>query len=175
MVLPKGVHLLYIVLVPKTKVTCLCPCVEGMLAAWVFDECDATGQQRTSAVLFSRAFRPGSAACGGASDAYMPLAASSLQTGKARTAGLNSLLTPPLYGASLVEPALCDAFWDLPPHPPASSEYHRQATQRCHLSSNSLKFVYVKLSAALQPYNDVFSVKYLKLNWVFCVSWYGFC
>lgn len=30
--------------------TFLCPCVKGMLAAWVFDECDATGQQRTSAV-----------------------------------------------------------------------------------------------------------------------------
>lgn len=73
----------------------------------MFDECGATGQQRTSAVLFSRAFRPGLAACGWASDAYVPLAASSLQTGKARTAGLNSMLTPPLYGASLLLQALC--------------------------------------------------------------------
>lgn len=111
----------------SSKVHCLCPCVEGMLVAWVFDECDATGQQRTFAVLFSRAFRPGSAACGGASDAYVPLAASSLQTGKAWTAGLNSLLTPLLYGASLLGQALCVAFWYLPPHPPGSSEYHGQA------------------------------------------------
>ncbi len=98
----------------------------------MFDECDATGQQRTSAVLFSRAFRPGSAARGGASDAYVLLAASSLQTGKAQTAGLNSLLTPPLYGASLARQALCSAFWDLPPHPPGSQQadlgQHRGAT-----------------------------------------------
>ena len=81
----------------------------------MFDECDATGQQRTSAVLFSGAFRPGSVACGGASDAYVPLAASSLQTGKARAAGLNSLLTPPLYGARLAGQALCGKFWDVSP------------------------------------------------------------
>lgn len=61
-----------------------------------FDECDATHQQRTSAVLFMEAFRAGLAACGWASDAYMPLAAAGLQTGKAGAAGLRSLLTPPL-------------------------------------------------------------------------------
>lgn len=55
-------------LVLLTEVTCPCLRVKGILAAWVCDECDATGQQRTSAVLFSRAFRSGSAACGGASD-----------------------------------------------------------------------------------------------------------
>ncbi len=103
----------------------------------MFDECDATGQQRTSAVLFSRAFRPGSAACGGASDAYVPLAASSLQTGKARTAGLNSLLTPPLYEASLSGQALCAAFWDLQPHPTGSSKYGRQAELGQHTGATS--------------------------------------
>lgn len=29
-----------------------------------------------------------------------------------------------LYGASLAGQALCAAFWDLPPHPPGSSECH---------------------------------------------------
>lgn len=53
-----------------------------------FDECDAAHQQRTSAVLFMEAFRAGLAACGRASDACMPLAASRLQTGKAGAAGL---------------------------------------------------------------------------------------
>lgn len=61
-----------------------------------FDECDATHQQRASTVLFIEAFRAGLAACGWASDASMPLAASRLQTGKAGAAGLRSLLTPPL-------------------------------------------------------------------------------
>lgn len=71
--------------------------VHGGPAACVrCDECDATHQQRTSAVLFIEAFRAGLAACGWASDAYVPLAASRLQTGKAGAAGLHSLLTPPL-------------------------------------------------------------------------------
>lgn len=71
-----------------------------------FDECDATRQQRPSTVLFTEAFRAGLAACGWASDASMPPAASRLQTGKAGAAGLRSLLTPPLWGASSSEPAL---------------------------------------------------------------------
>lgn len=70
----------------------------------MFDECDATGQQRISAVLFRRAFRPGLAPCGWASDAYVLLATSCRQTGKA---GLNSLLTPSLYGPVLLGQALC--------------------------------------------------------------------
>lgn len=54
------------------------------LAARAFDECDATGQQRRSAVLFRRQpFRPGLAASGWASVAHIyPLGASSLRTGK---------------------------------------------------------------------------------------------
>lgn len=66
----------------------------------MLDKCDATGQQRASAVLFSRTLRLGSTARGGASDAYVPLAASSQQIGKAWTAGLSSVLTPSLCGAS---------------------------------------------------------------------------
>lgn len=61
-----------------------------------FDECDATRQQRTCAILFMELFRAGLVARGWASDAYMPLAASCLQTGKSGAAGLCSLLTPPL-------------------------------------------------------------------------------
>lgn len=99
------------------------------------DECDATGQQRISAVLFRRAFRPGLAPCGWASDAYVPLATSGLQTGKA---GLNSLLTPSLYGASLSGQALCARV--CLPSPPGPSEYYTQAdlgeTQQDHLSWN---------------------------------------
>lgn len=84
-----------------------------------FDECDATHQQRTSTVLFIEAFRAGLAACGWASDAFMPLAALRLQTGKAGAAGLRSLLTPPLWGPvsqsrlCLPEPASppCGLFW----------------------------------------------------------------
>lgn len=55
-----------------------------------FDECDATRQQRTFAVPFMEAFRAGLAAIGWASDAYMPLAAWCLQTGKSGAAGLPS-------------------------------------------------------------------------------------
>lgn len=61
-----------------------------------FDECDATCQQRTCALLFIGLFRAGLVARGWASDAYMPLAALCLQTGKSGAAGLRSLLTPPL-------------------------------------------------------------------------------
>lgn len=150
-----------------------------MLAAWVFDECDATGQQRPSAVLFSRALKPGSAACGGASDTYVPLAASSLQTGKAWTAGLNSLLTPLLYGASLVGQALWAAFWDLPPHPSGSFKYHRLIWGNTVVlpSLNSLKLGYAEIGL-LYSHNNVFSVKYSELN--NCVFWIpvslcGFC
>lgn len=71
----------------------------------MIDEYDATGQQRNCAVLFSRAFTPGLAGSRWASDAYVPLAASCVQTGKTRAAGLNSLLTPLLFGAGLWEQA----------------------------------------------------------------------
>lgn len=124
-------------------------CMEGMLAAWVFDECDATGQQKTSAALFSGAFRPGSAACGGASNVCVSLAVSSLQTGKAWTAGLNSLLTPPLYGARAAGPALCAAFWDLPPYPPDSSECHRQADWGQHRASPQLYLIKISVCEVL--------------------------
>lgn len=89
-----------------------------------FDECDATRQQRTSTVLFIEAFRAGLAACGWASDASMPPAASRLQTGKAGATGLRSLLTPPLWGP--VRRSRAFVCRSQLPHRVGSCEYCRQ-------------------------------------------------
>lgn len=74
----------------------------------MFDECDATGQQRLSAVLFSGAFRPGLAASAWASDAYVPLAASSLRNRKGangwpQLSADSSIVWGQLVGAGFVE------------------------------------------------------------------------
>lgn len=83
-----------------------------------FDECDATRQQRACALLFIELFRGGLAARGWASDAYMPLAALCLQTGKSGAAGLRSADSS-IVGARWSEPA-----WragGCPPPPPCGS------------------------------------------------------
>lgn len=108
-----------------------------MLAAWAFDECDATGQQRISAALFSWAFRPGLAASGWASDAYVPLAASSLLTGKAEAAGLNSLLTPSLYGGQFVGAGFVSLHGSVSPTLGPIWALLAGATQQCNLIQNS--------------------------------------
>lgn len=74
--------------------------------------------------------------CVGASDAYMPLAASSLQTGKARrlASSLCWHCMGPVWRSKLC--AKHFGIW-LPQHP-GPSECHVQASQRCHLSLNCL-------------------------------------
>lgn len=69
--------------------------------------------------------------------------------------GLNGWPHPsadsPLCGATLAGHALSSAFWDLPPHPAGSTEYHRQLDlgqrQRCHIHLNILIFINAKLMA----------------------------
>lgn len=118
----------------------------------MIDEYDATGQQRNCAVLFSRAFMPGLASCGWASDAYVPLAASCVQTGKTRVAGLNSLLTPLLFGAGLWEQAFNFNAGVHFPTLQANLSITGRLTLGQHSSSTSAattEFVYVKLLVTL--------------------------
>lgn len=130
----------------------------GVLTAWVFDECDATGQQRISAVLFSRAFSPGLAASAWASDCIcasgcLISANRKGANGWPQLSADSSIVWGQLVGAAFV----C---LGLPPHPPGSSEYYR----RLLLGNTAvppqlgpvLTFPYLKLLAALDSWSCMF-------------------